>query len=137
MPAEVLGTVLAVIFAWFSYAHTHSYLAGAGAGFAGEGIGFYGYFVVYELRQHGILYKGKPLYKRLPLILAKSGTSLFVEFAPAEVLDNIFVRPFAMYIVPQYIKPYALGFIVGKLGADLVFYMLAIVGYEAKKRLIK
>ena len=132
--AELLGTFIALAFAWFTYNHTHSYLAAAGAGFVGEGIGFFGYFIVTELWQHAAHYRGVPFYKRLPLILAKSGINLFVEFAPAEVLDNIFVRPFAMLIVPQHIKPYALGFIVGKLAADLLFYVIAIVGYEAKKK---
>jgi hypothetical protein len=132
--AELLGTAIALALATVAYSHTHSYLAAAGAGFAGEGIGFYGYFIVSELMQHGLRYKGLPLYKQIPLVLAKSGTNLFVEFAPAEVLDNIFVRPVALYIVPQHIKPYVLGFIIGKLGADLFFYIFAIAGYEAKKR---
>lgn len=131
--AESLGTSIALAFAWLTYIHTHSYIAAAGAGFVGEGIGFYGYFIVTEIWRHGLRYRGVPFYKRIPLILANSGTSLFVEFAPAEVLDNIFIRPFAMFIVPQHIKPYALGFIVGKFGADLIFYALAIAGYEAKK----
>jgi len=60
-------------------------------------------------------------------------SSLFIEFAPAEVFDTFCIRPLAMYIVPQHIKPYALGFIAGKVGADLVFYILVIAAYEAKK----
>ncbi len=132
--AELLGTLIALAFAWFTYDHSHSYIAAAGAGFIGEGIGFYGYFIVTELWQHGVRYRDAPFYKRLPLMLTKSGTNLFVEFAPAEVLDNIFVRPFAMFIIPQHIRPYALGFVVGKFAADLFFYVFAIAGYEAKKK---
>ncbi len=135
--AELLGTFIALAFAWFTYNHTHSYIAAAGAGFAGEGIGFYGYFIVTEVLRHGLRYRDMPFYKRLPLVLAKSGANLFVEFAPAEVLDNIFIRPVAMFIVPQHIKPYALGFVVGKFGADLFFYIFAITGYEAKKRWLR
>ncbi len=133
-PAESLGTILALALALITYSHTHSYIAAAGAGFVGEGIGFYGYFVAAELLKHGLRYKDVPLRKRLPAVLAKSGTSLFVEFAPAEIIDNIFIRPLAMLVVPQHIKPYALGFIVGKFSADVFFYALAIAGYEIKKR---
>jgi hypothetical protein len=135
--AEVLGTLIALIFAILIFKHTHSYAAAAGAGFLGEGIGFYGYFLVDEIIRHGLRYKNKPIYKRLSLIISKSSTNLFIEFAPAEIFDDIFIRPFAMFIVPQHIKPYALGFIVGKLGADLVFYIFAIAGYELKKQLHK
>lgn len=135
--AETLGTLIALAFAWITYAHTHSYLAAAGAGFVGEGIGFYGYFIMTEIWRHGLRSKGVPLYKRIPTVLAKSGTNLIVEFAPAEVVDNIFIRPFAMFIVPQYIEPYALGFIVGKLAADLIFYTFAIAGYEVKQHWLK
>ncbi len=132
--AELLGTILALLCAGLVYRHTHSYLAATGAGMLGEGIGFYGYFIAVELHRHGLRSENLPLYKRLPAIFAKSGTSLFVEFAPAEIIDNLFVRPLAMYIVPQHIKPYAVGFIVGKVAADLLFYVLAIAGYEAKRR---
>jgi hypothetical protein len=53
---------------------------------------------------------------------------------PAEILDNFFIRPFAMYIAPQYIHPYPIGFLAGKFSADLIFYALAIIGYESRKR---
>jgi hypothetical protein len=132
--AELFGTITALAFALLAYCHTHSYAAGAGAGFVGEGIGFYGYFLVSELRRHGLHYRGVPFYKNLPEIMARSSGNLFVEFAPAEIFDDIFVRPLAMFIVPQHVKPYALGFVAGKFGSDLVFYILAIAGYELKKR---
>lgn len=135
--AEALGTIIALAFAWFTYARTHSYVAAAGAGFVGEGIGFYGYFISSELLKHGLRTKGIPLYRRLWIVITRSSTNLLVEFAPAEILDNFFIRPFAMFIVPQYIKPYPLGFVVGKFGADVIFYAFAIAGYETRQRWIK
>jgi hypothetical protein len=132
--AELLGTFGALMLAWFTFDRSHSYIAATVAGLAGEGFGFYGYFIVAEIRRHGIRYKDVPLRKRLPRILAASSTNLFIEFAPAEVLDNLLIRPLAMYIVPQHVRPYAAGFIVGKVAADLLFYALAIAGYEARKR---
>lgn len=133
--AEILGTVIATSFAYFSFSHTHSYILAAGAGFIGEGIGFYGYFITSELLTNYKAYKELPLFKRLGAIITKSSTNLIVEFAPAEIIDNLFIRPLLMYYAPQHIKPYALGFVVGKFSADLIFYMFAVIGYEVKKRL--
>lgn len=135
--AETLGTLIALAFAWYTYEHTHSYIAAAGAGFVGEGIGFYGYFIITELWKHGLRTKGMPLHRRLWLVITRSSTNLIVEFAPAEILDNLFIRPFAMFIVPQYVKPYPLGFLVGKLAADVIFYGFAIAGYETRQRWIR
>ncbi|HEX7368200.1 MAG TPA: hypothetical protein VF261_00905 [Candidatus Saccharimonadales bacterium] len=138
IPAEVLGTALALAAAWFTFAHTHSYAAAAGAGWAGEGIGFYGYFVVAELTQAGArLHYGTALLKRAGPALAHAGTNMLVEFAPAEIVDSFVVRPFLMFLLPHYIHPYAVGFLVGKFGADIVFYAMAISGYELRKRWLK
>lgn len=133
--AETLGTTLALIFATVTYVHTHSYLVATGAGFVGEGIGFYGYLVVLELVTNGKAYRQLSIFRRLAAIVSKSSTNLIIEFAPAEIIDNIFIRPFLMFYMPQHIHPYALGFFVGKELADVLFYAFAIGGYEVKQRL--
>ncbi len=133
IPAEVLGTIGALIAAWVVYSHTHSYIAAAASGWVGEGIGFYGYFITTELLLNHRKYSQYKFIKRISLAIAAASTNIFVEFMPAEILDNFIIRPFAMYIVPQYIHPYPLGFLVGKFSADLLFYILAIMGYEARK----
>lgn len=132
--AETLGTVIALSFAYLSFANSHSYAVAAGAGFVGEGIGFYGYFVTSELLLHHRNYRQLPFLQRLKRTLSKSSTNLIIEFAPAEVIDNIFIRPFLMFYVPQHVKPYVLGFIIAKFTADMLFYVFAILGYEFKKR---
>jgi hypothetical protein len=133
--AELLGTVLSVGFASFIYVHSHSFIAAAGAGFLGEGIGFYGYFVSRELLTNSKSYRALPFFKRITTVLARSSTNLIVEFAPAGLIDSIFIRPFLMYAVPQHIKPYAVGFVIGKVAADLLFYVFAIAGFELKQRM--
>jgi len=133
--AEALGAAIAVGFAYVAFARSHSYAVAAGAGFVGEGIGFYGYFVTSELVSNSQAYRTLSLVKRLAAIIAKSSTNLIIEFAPAEIIDNIFIRPFLMFYIPQHLRPYALGFLTGKLAADVLFYVFAIVGYELKKRL--
>lgn len=134
IPAEVLGTTGALIAAWFVYGHTHSYIAAAAAGWVGEGIGFYGYFVTTELLQNHRKYSQHAFIKRVGLALGAASTNLLVEFLPAEILDNFIIRPFLMYLVPQYIHPYPLGFLVGKFSADIIFYAFAILGYESRRR---
>jgi hypothetical protein len=134
LPAEILDTIGALIAAWIVYDHTHSYVAAAASGWIGEGIGFYGYFISSELLLHAKRYREHSFFKRFSLAISLATAGLLVEFAPAEILDNFLIRPFAMYTVPQYIHPYPLGFLVGKFSADLVFYVLAVAGYEAKKR---
>lgn len=137
IPAEVLGTVGALIAAWSVYSHTHSYLGAAASGWIGEGVGFYGYFIATELLLNNQKYRKYPFLKRLTKVIAVASTNLLIEFAPAEILDNFFIRPFAMLVAPQYIHPYPLGFLAGKFSADLLFYLFAIAGYETKKRWIR
>jgi len=137
IPAEVFGTAIALACAWVTYAHTHSYIAATASGWAGEGVGFYGYFVTLELVSNTQKYAHRRLFKRISLAVAAASTNLLVEFLPAELFDNFIIRPYAMYIAPQYIHPYPVGFLVGKFSADILFYALAIVGYEARKHWLR
>jgi hypothetical protein len=133
VPAEILGTIGALIAAWVVYDHTHSYIAAAAAGWACEGIGFYGYFVTTELLLNSKKYGQYPPIKRIWLAVVTASTNLLVEFLPAEILDNFIIRPYLMYLVPQYVHPFPVGFLVGKFSADIIFYALAILGYEVRK----
>jgi len=133
IPAEILGTITALVGAWVAYAHTHSFVAGTASGWVGEGIGFYGYFIAIELTSNSRRYSQHSFIKRTSLAVAAASTNLLVEFMPAEVLDNFIIRPFLMYLVPHHVHPYPVGFLAGKFSADILFYALAILGYEARK----
>ena len=135
--AELLGTVISVGFASFLFVRTHNYVVATGGGLVGEGIGFYGYFIVSELVINNQRYRAYSLLKKLKKIIALTSTNLIIEFVPAEIADSIFIRPFLMFYVPHYLKPYALGFLVGKFSADMLFYIFAVAGYEFKKRLYR
>jgi hypothetical protein len=137
IPAEILGTACSLTAAWIFYDHTHSYVAAAAAGWVGEGIGFYGYFIISELLANSQRYKEYSVIKRISLAIAAASTNLLVEFLPAELFDNFIIRPFLMYWVPHYVHPYPVGFLVGKFGADIIFYAFAIMGYEARKRWLR
>lgn len=133
LPAEIIGTTLALLGAWSVYLYTNSYVAAAAAGWLGEGIGFFGYFITLELFRSHALYNEHGLWKRITLTIAAASTNLIVEFLPAEIIDNIVIRPFAMYIAPIYIHPYPVGFLIGKFAADIIFYAIAILSYEARR----
>ncbi len=133
IPAEIIGTTTALLGAWIVYTYTGSYIAASASGWVGEGIGFFGYFITLELFRNHKRYSEHALWKRLSLTIAAATTNLIVEFLPAEIIDNFIIRPFAMYIAPVYIHPYPLGFLIGKFSADIIFYTIAIVGYEARK----
>lgn len=137
IPAEILGTTLALGAAWITYAHTHSFIAATASGWLGEGIGFYGYFVTLELTVNSRRYSEHSLVRQIPLALTAASTNLLVEFLPAEVVDNFFIRPYLMYLLPHYIHPYPVGFLAGKFSADILFYTLAIAGYEFRKRWLR
>ena len=137
IPAEILGTAGALLAALVVYSHSHSYVAAAASGWVGEGIGFYGYFVTSELVLGSRRFRQVSFVNRVLGAVGVASTNLLVEFMPAEILDNFLIRPFAMYLVPQYIHPYALGFLAGKFGADIIFYALAITGYETRKRWVR
>jgi len=136
IPAEALGSICALIAAWLVYSHTHSYITAAAAGWVGEGIGFFGYFITTELIQGSKKYYHLPLINRIFSAVTAASANLLVEFLPAEIIDNFLIRPYAMYIAPQYIHPYPLGFLVGKFSADIFFYIFAIIGYEVRKSLL-
>lgn len=137
LPAELLGTITALAGAWIIYHQTGSFAIATAGGWVGEGVGFYGYFITLELVSNAKRYASSSLLKRIGLAITAASTNLLVEFLPAEVLDNFLLRPFLMFIVPQFIHPYPVGFLVGKFSADIIFYALAIVGFEARKKWLK
>ncbi|MET0414781.1 MAG: hypothetical protein ABW022_02015, partial [Actinoplanes sp.] len=94
--------------------------ATAFAGALGETLAFYAVILFRDLRR-----SGTPRRQML--------TGLLVEFGPAEIADTFAVRPLAMYLGPLLIGHLAAGILAGKLAADVVFYALAIAGYELFK----
>jgi len=137
IPAEIIGTITALTAAWSAFEQTHSYVGATAAGWLAEGLGFYGYFVITELLEGHQRYKSHLLFKRVYLAVTTASTNLLVEFLPAELFDNLVIRPYLMYLLPHYIHPYPIGFLAGKFSADILFYALAIIGYESRKHWLR
>ncbi len=60
--------------------------------------------------------------------------NLIVEFGPAEILDVLAVRPFFMYLIPKLTGEFLLGTFIGKMIADVIFFIPAIIMYEVRKK---
>jgi len=123
LPAELAGTPSALFCAWAVDRLTGSTAAAAVAATWGENLGFYGLLLARELRRRGGL-------SALPAALR----DLTLEFGPAEALDRLLLRPALIYIAMLNAPHPALGVLVGKLAADLAFYVPTIASYELLRR---
>jgi hypothetical protein len=122
LPMEVAGTVFAL-----AAAATVARLGGgpahaAVAGTVAETVGFYGVAAFLVARNH-------PTRR-----LSRTARDLAVEFGPAEALDSLLLRPGLMYLGARSLGDLTAGVLVGKLVADVAFYLLAIAGHELGRR---
>lgn len=134
LPGEIAGTMTALISAVIAYNLSHSYITAGIAGTVGENVGYYGYFISREASSQYKKHKHHPPLRRTALIASSTTRQLLIEFGLAEALDSLFVRPYFMTVAPQYIAPYWVGTLIGKIAADGIFYSLAIIGREYEMR---
>ncbi len=128
VPAEILGTILAMAAAGFAFYTTQNSIITAYAGTWGENLGYYSSIIVRDASN---------ARKRGKFSIRKIIRNLIIEFGPAETLDSFIVRPFCMFVFPIMLNNLPLGILVGKLAADVVFYIPTIISYETKKKYIK
>ena len=102
------------------------------AGAIGENAGFYGTIVVRQVSADRRLARARrePYRARE---LWRTARELLLEFGPAELLDSLVVRPFAMGLGVRMLGD-AAGVVVGKLAADVAFYLPVILTYESRRR---
>jgi len=139
LPLEVLGTLAALLGAWLAFGLTDSLILAALAGTVAETVGYYALVVVRGVRAH----LTSDRVRRVPsrawrglLAATLALRSLAAEFGPAEVLDTALVRPALMLAVPAAWGGHPAAWLVGKLLADVVFYVVTIVSFELGRRVI-
>jgi hypothetical protein len=98
-----------------------------------EYLAFYGIIILQSYKKlakknHEL---GKKTTLKETLLLVKN---LLLEFGYPAILDFFFIRPFCMYWMPILTGNYFLGIILGKITADLCFYLPTIVNYELLKQ---
>ena len=131
--ADILSTVLSLATAWVIYRTTGDSVLAAFVGSAMASISFYGIIAYNDVRKslkhhrkHDLSYGFVAYFKDL--------RNLIIEFGPSEILDVMAVRPFFMYLMPKIIGEFVLGTFIGKMMADVVFFIPAIVMYEVRKK---
>jgi hypothetical protein len=132
LPAEVFGTISALLGSCVAERVSGSPVAVALAGSVGESIGYYATVGLRDGRRH---YRGLPAGGRLPRAVARTVRDLLIEYGPAELLDSLLVRPALMAAGPWLTGGLFSGILLGKVAADVVFYAVAIPGYELRKRI--
>lgn len=134
---ELVGTLLAFSAFWLVRAGTGSLALAAICGTIGENLGFYGMILGRDARRD---WQSSPpalvVWRRLWLTAARLGRRAVIEFGVAELIDSFAVRPALYYVLPRIFDAHlGLALLAAKVCGDLCFYGLAILGYEAHKRL--
>ncbi|CAB4898329.1 MAG: hypothetical protein F2825_00710 [Actinobacteria bacterium] len=128
LPSEIASLVALLGVGLTTLQLTGSLVATAIAGNLGSAVAFYGVSlvrIVAEQRRAGV---------RRGVLRRSLGLGL-VEFLPAELVDSLLVRPALLYWGAAVAPHPALGLVAGKVVADVVFYLVASVGYRVTDRL--
>jgi hypothetical protein len=122
LPSELAGTLAGLLCAGVS-AHLGGGRATVAVAYTwGECLAYYGLIIARGLRRRGA--------HALPSILRE----LALEFGPAELLDGLLLRPAALFAGLTLAARPAVGLAAGKLCADIMFYLPAILSYELLRR---
>ena len=98
-----------------------------------EDIAFVSYFAVRAVREESRRHKQHHWMKYYLFTFGLAFSGLIVELGPAEAVDK-FVRPALLYEIPRSLHNIIAGFILAKLAADVVYYILAYAGRVVRKR---
>jgi len=126
-PAELIALLGALAGYVLLEAATASHVAAAYGAALGDNLGYYGFIVAREIRAKVV---GRPHPVRGAVRVCRG---LALEFGPAELLDSTIVRP-ACVTVATGAFGMALGVLVAKVAADLVFYVPVITSFELQGR---
>jgi hypothetical protein len=131
--AEVAGLCTAIAGAFTVRALTGNVVAAAYGGAMGENLGYYGVMIGREaVRDRRAAHEVGRHYGLAGA--ARTARNLVLEFGVAELLDSTVLRPLAMGLGARFFGR-GLGVVVGKLAADVTFYVPVICAYELRRYL--
>jgi len=136
IPAEIICTTTALVVSYLTFSLTGNYIATAYAGAISEGISYYSYIIARDIN-HSVKKRRTKNKKYTFKHFMKNIRNLIIEFGFSEFIDTAFVRPFLMYIFPIIFNNLPLGIFLGKIGADIIFYVPTIIAYELRKKHLK
>jgi hypothetical protein len=108
-------------------------LGAALAGAWAEDVAFVGYFAVRAVGEQSRHHKHRQGMAYCLFTVWSAFWSLFIELGLAETIDKL-VRPALLYEIPRRLHNLAAGFIVAKLIADIIYYLLAYTGRTVRIR---
>jgi hypothetical protein len=121
--AECVGVACALLASFIARRVSGNAVAAAYAGAWGETVGYAGTIVVRDF-----LAETRTRGRKSSRIVA----DLAAEFGPSGILDTMLVRPLAMGLGAKWFGS-PRGLIVGKLAADVLFYIPVVFMYERRK----
>lgn len=131
--AEALSTILTFLFGWVANLFTKNPIAIAYAGTIGAAAGFYGFIFIRDIS--GSFSKNEPnSFRAKSTLILRCLRSMGFEFGLAELLDFILVRPSCLYYGPVVLNNYFWGILLGKIVADIIFFVLSILMFEIRKK---
>jgi hypothetical protein len=132
LPAEILAIMGALAGGMITHFLFHNQVITALGGTWGENIGFYGKILYSDIRDRSLR------DERITFVgMLKVLRNIVIEFGPGEYLDSFVIRPAAMYFFPKVTGNVVLGLFLGKISADVTFYLPTIIAYEFRKKYFK
>ena len=101
-----------------------------------EDFAFVGYFAVRTVREQSGHHDRRTGARYYLLTFSLAFWSLLIELGPAEAIDK-FVRPALLYEIPHSLHSLAIGFVVAKFSADIVYYFFAYAGRTIRMRYVR
>jgi hypothetical protein len=129
LPAEIVALTAAVLVARLGWSWTGSIVVSALAGAWGETVVYYTVIIGRDLIAMRRALERVSLRNVLGL-----SRNLLLEFGVAEAVDSLLLRPALMYAAAQFVTDLSLSIIVGKLLADLTFYVPTVIAYELRRQ---
>ena len=134
--ADILSTILSLGTAWLLMESTGDRVLAAFVGSAVASLSFYCIIAFSDVRKSIKKHReDNEKYKIKSFLI--DFRNLIIEFGPAELLDVLAVRPFFMYLIPTLTGDFLLGTFIGKMIADVIFFIPAILMFELRKKHLK
>ena len=142
-PAELVAVSTAMTGYFLVFGSTGSEIAAAFGGAVGDNVGYYGTILIRDFRQDrrtaliNISVPDRRTASESGANYGVKGTlktikNIFLEFGFSEILDMAIIRPLTMGLGARYIGN-GIGIFVGKIVADVIFYIPTIMSYEFRQ----
>ncbi|MBI5392760.1 hypothetical protein HZA96_02730 [Candidatus Woesearchaeota archaeon] len=130
--AEIVSTAAAYVCSYLADAFFENDIAVAYGATVGATVGFYGTMFFKDIKKDYLTAKKNSKAYGIKGV-SNTSKNLFIEFSVAEIFDVILTRP-AATAASIYLLEKGAGIIVGKVIADIAFYIPAIISYELRKK---